>query len=53
MKVLLLDDVQGVGKKGEIIEADDGFAINFLIFRRFAVEATPENLKKSGIEIKE
>ncbi|MBQ3598457.1 MAG: 50S ribosomal protein L9 [Clostridia bacterium] len=44
MKVLLLEDVRSQGKKGEIIEASDGYARNFLIPRKLAVEATPQIL---------
>jgi large subunit ribosomal protein L9 len=44
MKVILLEDVKGVGKKGQIINASDGHAINFLLPRKLAVEATKTNL---------
>ena len=40
MKVLLLQDVQGHGKKGTIVELNDGYARNFLIPKMMAVEAT-------------
>ena len=40
MKVLLLQDVKGQGKKGELIDVNDGYARNFLIKKKFAVEAT-------------
>ncbi|HIV00681.1 MAG TPA: 50S ribosomal protein L9 [Candidatus Stercoripulliclostridium merdipullorum] len=40
MKVLLLQDVQGHGKKGTIVELNDGYARNFLIPKKMAVEAT-------------
>ena len=40
MKVILLEDVKGTGKKGQIVNASDGHARNFLIPRKLAVEAT-------------
>ncbi|MCX5774074.1 MAG: 50S ribosomal protein L9 [Fusobacteria bacterium] len=46
MKVLLLEDVKNVGKKGEVIEAKDGYAKNFLIKEKVGVEATSEVLKQ-------
>lgn len=44
MKVLLLEDVRSQGKKGEIIEASDGYARNYLIPRKLAVEANAQIL---------
>ena len=44
MKVILLQDVKGQGKKGQLIEASDGYARNFLLPRKLAVAATAENL---------
>ena len=44
MKVILLQDVKGTGKKDQIIEASDGFARNYLIPRKMAREATAEAL---------
>ena len=48
MKVILLQDVKGVGKKDEIVNASDGYARNFLFPKKLAMEATPGALK--GIE---
>lgn len=46
MKVILQQDVKGQGKKGQLIEASDGYARNFLLPRKLAVEATADNLNK-------
>lgn len=46
MKVILLQDIKGVGKKDEIINAADGHARNYLLPRKLAVEANNENLSK-------
>lgn len=46
MKVILLDNVKGVGKKDEIINANDGYARNFLLPKNLAVEANAQNLAK-------
>ncbi len=53
MKVILLQDVKGQGKKGEVIEVNEGYARNFLIKKKFAEEATAAklndlNMKKSA-----
>ncbi len=45
MKVILLEDVKNVGKKGDLINAKDGYARNFLFPKNLAIEATPTNLK--------
>ena len=44
MKVILQQDVRGQGKKGELKEVSDGYARNFLLPRKLAVEATTDNL---------
>ena len=46
MNVILLEDVKGVGKKGEMINASDGHARNFLLPRKLAVEATKANINE-------
>ena len=43
MKVILLEDVKSIGKKGEIIEASDGYAKNFLFKKKLGIEATADN----------
>ena len=45
MKVILLEDVKGQGKKGDIINISDGYARNFILPRKLGVEATEKNLK--------
>ena len=46
MKVILLEDVKGVGKKDQIVNAADGYARNFLFPKKLAVAATKGNLKQ-------
>ncbi len=46
MKVILQQDVKDQGKKGQMIEASDGYARNFLLPRKLAVEATADNVNK-------
>ena len=43
-KVILLKDVKGTGKKGEIVEVNDGYARNFLIKKGLAQEGTQQNI---------
>ena len=45
MKVILLDDVAKVGRRGEVRDVSEGYARNFLIPKRLALTATPGNLK--------
>ena len=44
MKVILQQDVKGQGKKGQLVEVSDGYARNFLLAKKLAVAATPENI---------
>lgn len=46
MKVILLQDIKGIGKKDDVINSSDGYARNFLFPKKMAVEATPENMTK-------
>ncbi len=46
MKVILIKDVKGSGKSGDVINVADGYARNFLIGKGLAVEATPKNINE-------
>ncbi|MFR8103554.1 MAG: 50S ribosomal protein L9 [Clostridia bacterium] len=46
MKVILMADIKGVGKKDEVINASDGYARNYLFPKKLAVEANSENMTK-------
>ncbi len=46
MKVILLSDIKGVGKKDQVIEASDGYARNYLFPKKLALEANTENMSK-------
>ena len=51
MKVILLTDVKGQGKKGELKEVSDGYGRNYLLPRKLAAEATADNL--NALKLKE
>ena len=44
MKVILQQDIRGKGKRGQMIEVSDGYARNYMLPRKLAVEATPDNV---------
>lgn len=46
MKVILLENIKGVGKKDQVINAADGYARNYLLPKKLAVEANNENMSK-------
>ncbi len=52
MKVILQQDVRGQGKKGQMIEASDGYARNYLLPRKLAVLATAENVNTMKMQEK-
>ncbi len=51
MKIVLLENVKGIGQKGEIKEVKDGYAINFLIPQKKASMATSGNAKRAELEM--
>ena len=51
MKVILTADVKGQGKKGELKEVSDGYARNYLLPRKLAVEANADNM--NALRLKE
>lgn len=53
MQVIFLKDLKGQGKKGEIKEVSDGYAVNFLIKKGYAIKKTEGSLTKLKIEKKE
>ena len=50
MKVILLQDVKGQGKKGDVIDVNDGYGRNYLLARKLAQEATAANLNSVTIK---
>lgn len=50
MKVILLQDVKSVGKKGELVNVSEGYGNNFLLPKKLAVEATKSNI--NDLELK-
>ncbi|MBQ8185066.1 MAG: 50S ribosomal protein L9 [Lachnospiraceae bacterium] len=44
MKVILIEDVKSLGKKGEIVNVNDGYARNFILAKKLGLEASPKNL---------
>ena len=52
MKVILLEDIKGVGKKGAVYNAAEGYARNFLLPRKLAVEANKSNMNELELKRK-
>jgi len=44
MKVILIEDVKSLGKKGQIVDINDGYARNFILAKKLGLEANPKNL---------
>ena len=52
MKVILLQDVKSLGKKGEIVNVNDGYARNFILPKKLGLEATGKNLNDLKLQEK-
>ena len=52
MKVILLQDVKGKGKKGQLLEISDGYARNYLLPRKLAIEATADAINTKNMNDK-
>lgn len=52
MKVILIDEIRGLGTRGDVVNVKDGYARNYLLPKKLAREATPGNLKQIETERK-
>ena len=52
MQVILIQDVDNLGGKNELVTVKNGYARNFLIPQKFAVEASPSNMKQLEEKLK-
>jgi large subunit ribosomal protein L9 len=52
MKVILIKDVKGMGRAHDEVTTSDGYALNYLIPKKFAISATPVARKEAGSRIK-
>ena len=52
MKVILLQDVKGKGKKGQMLEVSDGYARNYMLPRKIAIEATADAINTKNMNDK-
>lgn len=50
MEVILLEDVKSLGKKGELVNVNEGYARNFILKKKLGVEATPKNLNELKLQ---
>ncbi|MDR0963171.1 MAG: 50S ribosomal protein L9 [Clostridium sp.] len=50
MKVILLKDEKNLGKQGDLVEINDGYARNYVLPRKIALEATPANLNELKLQ---
>ena len=53
MEVILLEDVRTLGKKGQIVKINDGYARNYVIPKKLGIEATPKNLNDLKLQKRE
>ena len=52
MKVIILNDVKGIGRKHEMVDISDGHALNYLIPKKLAIPATPSAMKEAELRRK-
>lgn len=50
MDIVLLEDVKALGKKGQVVKVNDGYARNFILPKKLGVEATPKNLNELKLQ---
>ena len=50
MQVILIEDVKSLGKKGDVVKVNDGYARNFILPKKLGLEATEKNLKDLAIQ---
>lgn len=50
MQVILLEDVKSLGKKGDVVKVNDGYARNFILPKKLGLEATDKNLKDLAVQ---
>ena len=50
MQIILIEDVKSLGKKGDVVKVNDGYARNFILPKKLGLEATERNLKELAIQ---
>ena len=50
MKVILLEDVKSLGKKGQLVDVSDGYARNFILAKKLGLEATSKNMNDQNLQ---
>lgn len=50
MQVILIEDVKSLGKKGDVVKVNDGYARNFILPKKLGLEATEKNLKDLAVQ---